>query len=93
MNNEEKLSNLYNSLLEASSLIQALSAGGGIKDAWGNQHIAGCMTGLANALLNQPYRILIEQQANLLQAIQQISIAVTTMAEKIDNNEKKVEAF
>ena len=93
MNKEEKSSNLYNSLLEAQNIVQALMARGGIKDTQENQHITGCMTGLANALLNQPYRILIDQQAKLLKAIQQINNLVTTLVKKVDNNKKKVELF
>jgi len=90
MNKEQKLSNLYNSLLEAQNFVQALTARGEIKDTWENQHITGCMTGLANALLNQPYRILIEQQAKLLKAIQQINNLVSTLIKKVNNNKKKV---
>jgi len=93
MNKEEKLSNLYDSLLEAGNFVQALTAGGEIKDAQENQHITGCMTGLANALLNQPYRILIDQQTELLKAIQQINNSVANLVKKVDNNEKTVEQF
>jgi uncharacterized protein YjgD (DUF1641 family) len=92
-NKEEKLNNLYDSLLKARNFVQALTAGGGIKDAQESQHITRCMTGLANALLNQPYRVLIDQQAELLQAIQQINSSVATLIEKVDNNEKKKPAY
>jgi len=94
MNKEQKLSNLYDSLLEARNCVQALAAGGEIEDARENQHITGCMTGLANTLLNQPYRIIIEQQAELLKSIQQINNLMlkkpTTMRKKLNCSAKKL---
>ena len=91
MDKGEKINNLYSSLLEAGNFVQALSAGGGIEEARENQNITGCMTGLANALLSQPYRVIMDRQAELLRAINEISRSVMSLVEKVDTNEKKVE--
>jgi len=90
MNKDEKISNLYNSLLEAVNFVQALD-GGDIEDARENQHITGCMTGLANALLQQPYRVIMEQQSWLLQSMMEINRTVTALIEKITNNGEKID--
>jgi len=91
MNKDEKMSNLYNSLIEAVNFIQALENGGEIEDARENQHITGCMTGLVNALLRQPYRVIMEQQAGLLQLVMEISRTVSALVEKVENNREKIE--
>ena len=66
MSKDEKLNNLFSSLLEAGNFVQSLSADRGIEDARENQHITGCMTGLANALLNQLYRVTMDQQVEII---------------------------
>ena len=91
MDKGEKINNLYSSLLEVGNFVQALSAGRGIEEAQENQNITRCMTGLANALLSQPYRVIMDQQAELLQAINEISRSVMSLVKKVDTNEKKVE--
>jgi len=82
MNKEERIGNLYSSLVEAGNFVQALGNGGEIEDARENQYITGCMTGLANTLLRQPYRIIMEQQAELLKTVLEINKTVTALAGK-----------
>jgi len=91
MNKDEKISNLFSSLLEAVNFVLALENGGDIKDARENQHITGCMTGLANALLRQPYRVIMEQQSGLLQSMMEINRTVTALVEKVTNNGEKID--
>ena len=90
MNKDEKISNLYSSLLEAVNFVQALENGGDIEDTRENQHITGCMTSLANTLLRQPYRVIMEQQSGLLQSMMEINRTVTALIEKVTNNGEKV---
>jgi len=86
MSKEEKLSNLYNSLLEARNFVQALAIGGEIDDAKADQNITGCMMGLVNALLSQPYRVIMEQKAGLMQAVLKINKTMALLMTKIENN-------
>ena len=51
MNKEEKIGNLYSSLIEAGNFVQALENGGEIEDTKENQYTTGCMTALANTIL------------------------------------------
>jgi len=91
MSKDEKLNNLFSSLLEAGNFVQSLVANRGIEDAHENQHITRCMTGLANALLNQPYRVIMDQQAEIIWAIQEVNNSVTMLTEKVASNEEKIE--
>ena len=49
------------------------------------------MTGLANTLLQQPYRVIMEEQAELLKTVLEINKTVSALAEKVENNREKVE--
>ena len=80
MNKDERLANLYSSLAKAGNLVQAMENGGELDDARENQYITGCMMGLTNALLQQPYRINMEQQAELLKTVLEINKTVTTLS-------------
>ena len=91
MNKDERLANLYSSLAEAGNLVQAMENGGELDDARENQYITGCMMGLTNTLLQQPYRIIMEQQAELLKTVLEINKTVTALTVKIANNGEKVE--
>jgi len=91
MNKDKKISNLYNSLIEAINFVQALENGEEIEDTRENQHTTGCMTGLANALLCQPYRVIMEQQMGILQLVLEINRAVKALVEKVANNGEKIE--
>lgn len=98
MSRDEKLDHLYNSLLDAGFFVQALESGGEMDIARTDQKITGCMTGLSNALLNQPYRVIMEQQAGLAKAIHEISKNMTTtmenmatIMENVQNNGEKIE--
>ena len=91
MNKDERLANLYSSLAEAGNLVQALENEGELEDARENQYITGCMTGLTNTLLQQPYRIIMEQQAELLKTVLEINKTVTALAERVVDNGEKVE--
>jgi len=90
-NKDEKLNNLYNTLLEDGNFCSGPSKRGEIDHARTDQNITGCMTGLANTLLNQPYWVIMEQQTGLLQAVNEINKNMSLLMKKIEDNGEKVE--
>ncbi|EDR13514.1 uncharacterized protein LACBIDRAFT_322499 [Laccaria bicolor S238N-H82] len=88
---DKRFKNLYSSLVEAGSLVQSLESDGMLGIVKADPKITGCLTGLSNAVLEQPYKIIMEQQATLTQAMHEVIRTMASHMEKTEAIGDKVE--
>lgn len=81
---DKRFKNLYSSLLEAGSLVQSLENDGMLGAVKADPKITGCLTGLTNAVLEQPYRVIMEQQSTLTQAMHEVLKSMSSLMEKTE---------
>ncbi|EDR03788.1 uncharacterized protein LACBIDRAFT_331226 [Laccaria bicolor S238N-H82] len=81
---DKRFKNLYSSLVEAGSLVQSLESDGMLGIIKADPKITGCLT-------EQPYKIIMEQQATLTQAMHEVIRTMASHMEKTEAIGDKVE--